>query len=84
MHEKQQKQVIITGKKIGNGVVTERKIISPTNRRIKEFTVPERDEEWDAYFEQQQYGYGADITSRHGMDLACASRPHGPWFERLP
>ena len=84
MSDKHQRQVIITGKKVGNGVITEKKILPSKTRTIKEFILSERDEEWDVYFEQQQYGYGADVKRRHGMDLASADLPLGPWFERLP
>jgi len=76
-----QKEVMISSKKANGRIVTERKIINP-RRRIED--VPIIDEEWEKYFNDHQYGFGADVQRCHGMDLATEEMPMGPWFERLP
>lgn len=76
-----QKEVMISSKKTGGRIVTERKIINP-RRRIEE--VPIIDEEWERFFNDHQYGFGADVRPCHGIDLATEERPMGPWYERMP
>jgi hypothetical protein len=83
MNDRLHKKVVITGHKNGDKIITEKKVLEP-RRRIEEIPIPGTAEEWDQYFEDHQYGFGADIKRSHGMDLATSARPHGPWFERLP
>ena len=81
--KKNKKEVLIEGRKSGDKITTVRKIIE-SRRRTDDFTMPGSDEEWDQYFDEHQYGFGADIKPTHGMDLATDLKPLGPWFERLP
>jgi len=83
MKKKLQKNIVIIGRKMGDKVMTERKVITAP-RRVEECGLPVSDKEWDEFFSQHQYGFGADLKSRHGMDLATEQKPLGPWFERLP
>jgi hypothetical protein len=76
-----QKEVMISSKKTNGRIVTERKILN-SRRRVED--VPIIDEEWEKFFDDHQYGFGADMLRCHGMDLATAERPMGPWYERLP
>ena len=76
-----QKEVMITSKKTNGRIVTERKIIN-SRHRVEE--MPIIDEEWEKYFNDHQYGFGADVRRCHGMDLASEEQPMGPWFDRLP
>jgi len=83
MHEKKRtKKVIIEGKKEGKKITTARRVVSP-RRRIEDIPMPAADEEWDEYFHDHQYGFGADLK-RHALDYATDTKPMGPWFERLP
>ncbi len=79
---KNTKEVIISSKKIGKKIIVNRQIVNP--QRDNAEGMPENDEEWDQYFEDHQYGYGADLNRQHGIDLACSKNPMGPWFERKP
>ncbi len=83
MNHRPHKKVIITGRKNGDKIITEKKVMEP-RRRVEDVPMPATDEEWDEYFDEYQHGYGADVKSTHGMDLATPDRPFGPWFERLP
>lgn len=79
---KNTKEVVISSRKIGKEIIVNRQIIKP--QRHDDAEMPENDEEWDRYFEDHQYGYGADLKRQHGIDLACSKNPMGPWFERKP
>ena len=79
---KNTKEVIISSKKIGNKIIVNRQIIKSHSHDVE--GMPENDKEWDQYFEDHQYGYGADLKRQHGIDLACSKNPMGPWFERKP
>ena len=83
MNNKRQKKVVITGRKTDDTVIVKRKVIDP-RRRIEEAPLPINDEEWDKFFNDHQYGFGADLKARHGIDLMIEDRPLGPWFERYP
>ena len=78
----QQREVLISSRKADGKVVTNRQIINP-RRKIIERT-PIIDEEWEKFFNDHQYGFGADMQRSHGMDLATEENPMGPWFDRFP
>lgn len=76
------RQIEISGRKTNGKVVTNRRVVNPRRRVIDR--TPIIDDEWDRYFEDHQYGYGADTVSTHAMDFACERYPFGPWFDRYP